>query len=71
MPNEIAEKAGTRAMVDAYPNPLFGRITTPEEQAWPLVLLNSPRNTGVTGTVLFTDQGVAGGLMTGALRFGA
>jgi NAD(P)-dependent dehydrogenase (short-subunit alcohol dehydrogenase family) len=70
MPNEIAEKAGTRAMVDAYPNPLFGRITTAEEQAWPMVLLNSPRNTGVTGAVLFTDQGVAGGLMTGALQFG-
>ena len=69
MPKEIAEKAGTRALIDAYPNPLFGRITTPEEQAWPMVLLNSPRNTGVTGAVLFTDQGVAGGLMTGALQF--
>jgi NAD(P)-dependent dehydrogenase (short-subunit alcohol dehydrogenase family) len=70
MPAEIAAKSGSRALIDAYPNPLFGRITTPEEQAWPMLLLNSPRNTGVTGTVLFTDQGVAGGLMTGALTFG-
>lgn len=70
MPAEIAEKSGTRALIDAYPNPLFGRITTADEQAWPMVLLNSPRNTGVTGAVLFTDQGVAGGLMTGALQFG-
>jgi hypothetical protein len=29
--------------------------------------LNSPLNAVVTGTVLYTDQGMAGGLWTGAL----
>ena len=69
MPAEIAEKTGSRALIDAYPNPLFDRIATAEEQAWPMLLLNSPRNAVVTGSVLFTDQGVGGGLMTGALQF--
>lgn len=52
---------------DRYPYPLLGRMATPEEQAWPLVLLNSPLNNVVTGTVLWTDQGFSGGAMTGAL----
>jgi NAD(P)-dependent dehydrogenase (short-subunit alcohol dehydrogenase family) len=52
---------------DRYPYPLLGRMATPEEQAWPLVLLTSPLNAVVTGTVLYTDQGFAGGALTGAL----
>jgi NAD(P)-dependent dehydrogenase (short-subunit alcohol dehydrogenase family) len=52
---------------DRFPYPLLGRMATPEEQAWPLVLLNSPRNAVVTGTVLYTDQGFAGGLYTGQI----
>jgi hypothetical protein len=31
------------------------------------VLLNSRLNAAVTGTVLYTDQGFAGGLLTGSL----
>lgn len=50
-----------------YPYPLLGRMATAEEQAWPLVLLNSPLNAVVTGTVLYTDQGFAGGVLTGSL----
>jgi NAD(P)-dependent dehydrogenase (short-subunit alcohol dehydrogenase family) len=50
-----------------FPYPVLGRMATPEEQAWPLVLLNSPRNAVVSGAVLYTDQGVSGGVMTGAL----
>ena len=50
-----------------FPYPLLGRIATPDEQAWPLVLLNSPLNAVVTGSVLYTDQGFAGGLFTGSL----
>jgi hypothetical protein len=42
-------------------------MATPDEQAWPLVLLNSPLNAVVTGTVLYPDQGFAGGGWTGAL----
>jgi NAD(P)-dependent dehydrogenase (short-subunit alcohol dehydrogenase family) len=52
---------------DKFPYPLVGRMANAEEQAWPLILLNSARNAVVTGTVLYTDQGLAGGLLTGAL----
>jgi NAD(P)-dependent dehydrogenase (short-subunit alcohol dehydrogenase family) len=69
MVDELVAAAGSRALVDAYPNPLFGRITTAEEAAWPLVLLNSRVNAVVTGTVLFADQGAAAGLAAGALTF--
>lgn len=52
---------------DRFPYPLLGRMATPEEQAWPLILLNSPLNAAVTGSVLYTDQGLAGGMLTGAI----
>ena len=52
---------------ERYPYPLLGRMATPEEQGWPLVLLNSPLNAVVTGAVLYTDQGFAGGALTGSL----
>ena len=52
---------------DRYPYPILGRMATPEEQAWPLILLNSPLNAAVTGTVLYTDQGFTGGVWTGSL----
>ncbi len=51
----------------SYPFPLMGRMPTAEEQAWSLLLLCSPLNATVTGTMLYTDQGYAGGLLTGAL----
>jgi NAD(P)-dependent dehydrogenase (short-subunit alcohol dehydrogenase family) len=69
MVEELVERAGTRAMVDAYPNPLFGRITTAEEAAWPLVVINSRINAVITGTVVWADQGAAAGLAAGALTF--
>lgn len=50
-----------------YPYPLLGRMPTAEEQAWTLLLLCSPLNAAVTGATLFSDQGFAGGLLTGAL----
>jgi NAD(P)-dependent dehydrogenase (short-subunit alcohol dehydrogenase family) len=52
---------------DRFPYPLLDRMATAEEQAWPLVLLNSARNAVVTGTVLYTDQGFAAGLYTGQI----
>jgi NAD(P)-dependent dehydrogenase (short-subunit alcohol dehydrogenase family) len=55
------------AFFEAYPYPTLGRMATAEEQAWPLVLLNSPRNAVVSGTVLYTDQGFTGGAATGSL----
>jgi NAD(P)-dependent dehydrogenase (short-subunit alcohol dehydrogenase family) len=56
-----------QAFFDRFPMPLFERMATPEEQAWPLVLLNSDLNAVVTGTILYTDQGFAGGMMTGQI----
>ena len=52
---------------DKFPYPLLGRMATAEEQAWPLVLLNSKLNAVVSGAVLYTDQGFAGGLYTGQI----
>jgi len=52
---------------DRFPYPVLGRMAKAEEQAWPLILLNSPLNAVVSGTVLYTDQGVAGALSTGVL----
>ena len=42
-------------------------MATAEDQAWPLILLNSPLNAAVTGTFLYTDQGFATGVFTGAI----
>lgn len=53
--------------LDNFPYPVLHRMATPEEQAWPLLLLNSPLNAAVTGAVLYTDQGFVGGLFTGAI----
>jgi NAD(P)-dependent dehydrogenase (short-subunit alcohol dehydrogenase family) len=50
-----------------FPYPLLGRMAKPEEQAWPLILLTSKLNNLVTGAMLYTDQGYAGGVVTGAL----
>jgi len=52
---------------ERFPYPALGRMATPEEQAWPLVLLNSPLNNTVSGVVLYTDQGFTGGAFTGSL----
>lgn len=50
-----------------FPYPVLHRMATPEEQAWPLILLNSPLNAVVTGVVLYTDQGFVSGVYTGAI----
>lgn len=41
------------------------------EQAWPLILLNSPLNAVITGSFLYTDQGFASGVLTGAIDLSA
>ena len=55
----------------SYPYPVSGRIASPEDQAWPLVLLNSRRNANVTGATLFTDEGVSDAVTVGAIDPGA
>jgi NAD(P)-dependent dehydrogenase (short-subunit alcohol dehydrogenase family) len=54
----------TKEVVDQAIGPI-GRYSTPEEQAWPLVLLGSPRMSYVGGEVLWTDGGFNGALTTG------
>ena len=63
---ETVKGLGEAAM-GRFPYPLFHRMATAEEQAWPLVLLTSRLNAVVTGAMLYTDQGFAGGVFTGAL----
>lgn len=64
---EEAVKVLGQEYLDNFPYPVLGRMASAEEQAWPLILLNSPLNAAVTGTVFYTDQGFAGGLFTGSL----
>ncbi len=45
-----------------------GRFSTPEEQALPLILLNSDAASFVSGVCLPVDAGLAGGLATGVLN---
>lgn len=61
------EKLLPDGFLDAWPYPSLGRMAAAEDQAWPLVLLNSPLNATITGTFLYTDQGFASGVMTGAI----
>lgn len=67
MDNSVKAGAMTEEFIDAWPYPSLGRMATAEEQAWPLVLLNSPLNGAVTGSFLYTDQGFASGVFTGAI----
>lgn len=64
---DVQETALPDGFLDAWPYPSLGRMATAEDQAWPLVLLNSPLNAAVTGTFLYTDQGFASGVFTGAI----
>ena len=59
------EVAG-KDFMDSYPKPI-GRNSTPEEQGWPMVFLNSDAASYVSGENLYTDGGGAGGMMTGAI----
>lgn len=45
----------------------LGRISRPEEQAWPLVFLGSDAASFITGANLFTDAGTSGAIMSGAV----
>lgn len=64
---DVQETALPDGFLDKWPYPSLGRMATAEDQAWPLVLLNSPLNAAITGTFLYTDQGFATGVFTGAI----
>ncbi len=51
-------------MLKKYPR-LMGRLADPSEQAWPMIFLNSGLASYVTGTSLYVDAGMTGGLFTG------
>lgn len=53
-------------VVDGLLGPARCRSTS-EEQAWPLIFLNSPRASYITGEALMTDAGFLGAVTTGAL----
>ena len=55
-----------KEFMENFPVPL-GRRSTPDEQAWPLIFLNSPLASYVTGENLVTDGGTMGAVMTGSI----
>jgi NAD(P)-dependent dehydrogenase (short-subunit alcohol dehydrogenase family) len=59
-------EASGKELVEAFLGPI-ARYSTPEEQAWPLVCLNSPRLSYVNGEALHVDGGFLGAMSTGQL----
>jgi NAD(P)-dependent dehydrogenase (short-subunit alcohol dehydrogenase family) len=64
------EAAAGKDIIQAALGPMQ-RYSAPEEQAWPLVFLNSPRLTYVTGEAFNVDGGFFGALQTGQIDFSA
>ena len=65
MMDDFEDKSG-EAVIKIFAEPL-GRYSTPEEQAGPIVLLNSDLATIVNGVALPVDGGFMGGLSTGQI----
>jgi NAD(P)-dependent dehydrogenase (short-subunit alcohol dehydrogenase family) len=61
------EEAVGKEFMASFPKPLWGRNARPEEQAWPLLFLNSPRASFVTGVQFDADAGFRAGLFTGQI----
>lgn len=55
-----------KEMIDAFVGP-SGRRSTAEEQAWPLVFLNSPRASYIAGEAFHVDAGFLAAQTTGQL----
>jgi NAD(P)-dependent dehydrogenase (short-subunit alcohol dehydrogenase family) len=60
------EKYVGKEFMENFPVPL-GRRSTPDEQAWPLIFLNSPLASYMTGENVVTDGGTMGAVMTGSI----
>jgi NAD(P)-dependent dehydrogenase (short-subunit alcohol dehydrogenase family) len=61
------EQAVGREFMASFPKPLWGRNSRPDEQAWPLLFLNSPRASYVTGVQFDADAGFKAGMFTGQI----
>ena len=61
------EKAVGKDFMANFPKPLWGRNARPDEQAWPLLFLNSPRSSFVTGVQFDADAGFKAGIFTGQI----
>jgi NAD(P)-dependent dehydrogenase (short-subunit alcohol dehydrogenase family) len=55
-----------KEFMESFPVPL-GRRSTPDEQAWPLIFLNSKLAIYITGENLIADGGTMGAVMTGSI----
>lgn len=62
--------ANGKALVDASVGAI-GRYSTAAEQAWPMIMLNSPRSSYISGESVFVDGGFFGALQTGKVDFSA
>jgi NAD(P)-dependent dehydrogenase (short-subunit alcohol dehydrogenase family) len=61
------EALAGKEMIDAFVGP-SKRRSTAEEQAWPLVFLNSRRSSYIAGEALHTDAGFLGAATTGQIQ---
>jgi NAD(P)-dependent dehydrogenase (short-subunit alcohol dehydrogenase family) len=63
---EVASPAAAKIM--AHIASVIGREARPEEVAWPLVMLNSPRCSYVTGQAVYIDGGCVSAVLSGQLE---
>jgi NAD(P)-dependent dehydrogenase (short-subunit alcohol dehydrogenase family) len=63
----IFEEQAGKALIDAFIGP-SGRRSTAEEQAWPMLFLNSPRSSYVAGEAIHVDGGFLAAMVTGQLE---
>jgi NAD(P)-dependent dehydrogenase (short-subunit alcohol dehydrogenase family) len=61
------EASAGKELIDAFVGP-SGRRSTAEEQAWPMLFLNSPRSSYITGEALHVDAGFLGAMVTGQIQ---
>jgi NAD(P)-dependent dehydrogenase (short-subunit alcohol dehydrogenase family) len=61
------ENAMGKDFMDKFPKPLWGRNSTPEEQAHVLTFLNSDLASYVTGANFYVDGGFYGGMTTNSI----
>lgn len=61
------ERLAPASIIDQFAQGL-GRRSTPAEQAYPMIFLNSPAASYISGENLITDGGTMGGILTGSVQ---